>query len=248
MNRSTNSADACTSSDEGLRGDLEFGTIARLVAIAAQMYGDSLAIEDFETKLSFAQLLAEVRRASRALIARGIASGDRVCVWAPNCWQWVVCALTVHSVGAALVPINTRYKGAEAGYVIRKSAARVLFTVCDFLGADYAAYVTHEKREGGDLPSLELVVSLEGAATSGALAWNTFLEEGSGVSEAEAEARALAVEPGDLSDILFTSGTTGHAQGRHVDARADAARVPRLERCGGPPRGRQVPGGAAVLS
>ena len=53
----------------------------------------------------------------RALLARGVAHGDRVAIWAPNTWRWVVAALGAHAIGAVLVPINTRYKGDEAALV-----------------------------------------------------------------------------------------------------------------------------------
>ena len=196
--------------DEGRRGDLEFGTIARLVTISASRHGVRAAIVDGETTLSFVELADEVRRAARALLALGVAPGDRVAIWAPNSWQWEVAALAVHSVGAALVPINTRYKGEEAGYVLARSGARLLFTVCDLLGADLAAMVSSA---GTILPDLEMIVALSGGASADVLPWSAFLSVASESSEAEAEERALAVQPGDLSDILFTSGTTGNPKG-----------------------------------
>ena len=56
-----------------------------------------------------------------ALIATGIEPGDRVAIWAPNCWEWVVALLGLQSAGAALVPLNTRYKGVEAADILRRS-------------------------------------------------------------------------------------------------------------------------------
>ena len=110
--------------DEGKRGDREHGTIARLVRAAAERHGDRPAIVDGDETLSFARLAGEVSLAARALLAAGIARGDRVALWAPNGWRWIVAALAVHSTGAALVPINTRFKGEEAAYVLAKSSAR----------------------------------------------------------------------------------------------------------------------------
>src|SRR5580700_9926821 len=106
---------------EGARGDLELRTIPGLVDVAAAHHGERTAIEDRVTALTYRGLQATVKRASRALVARGIARGDRVAVWAPNRWEWIVAALATHSVGAVLVPLNTRFKGGEAAWILARS-------------------------------------------------------------------------------------------------------------------------------
>ncbi len=113
----------------------------------------------------------------------------------------------LQSAGGVLVPLNTRFKGAEAAYVLRKSGARILCTVGDFLDTNYV-----ELLAGEDLPSLEETLVLRGPA-SGATPWAEFLERGRSVAEDEARARAGAVSPDDVSDLLFTSGTTGRPKG-----------------------------------
>ena len=192
---------------EGARGDLEFGTIPELLAVAAARHGERTAVEDRLTALTYRALLALTTRAARALMARGIERGDRVAIWAPNRWEWIVAALATHAVGGVLVPLNTRFKGSEAAWILARSEARALFTVREFLGQDYLAML-----EGEPLPALSTRVLFEGADAN-AEAWSSFLGQGERVSEAEARARAATVEPGDLSDLLFTSGTTGKPKG-----------------------------------
>jgi HIP---CoA ligase len=196
--------------DDGRRGDLELGTIPRMVSIAAERHRGAHAIEDGDVTLTFEALEARVRAAAKGYLALGVARGDRVAIWAPNIWEWIVCALGVHSVGGVVVPVNTRYKGLEAAYLLRRSRACVLVTVNGFLGNDYLALL----RDSGEAtPDLRHTVVLRGACPHGAIDFTAFLDGGRDVSDADASARAAEVEPTDLADILFTSGTTGAPKG-----------------------------------
>jgi acyl-CoA synthetase (AMP-forming)/AMP-acid ligase II len=182
-------------------------TVPGLVRAAAERFADASAVEDGDLRLGFRDLERQALRAARAVCAAGLRPGDRAAVWAPNLLEWILAALGVQSAGGVLVTLNTRFKGAEAGYVLRKSGARLLFTMGEFLGTRYV-----DSLAGQDLPQLERIVALRGEA-DGATPWAAFLEEGGACSEDEARARAEAVGPDDLSDLLFTSGTTGSPKG-----------------------------------
>jgi acyl-CoA synthetase (AMP-forming)/AMP-acid ligase II len=182
-------------------------TIPRLVQASAARYAEKKAVEDGDIQLSFTELAEAGLRATRAFCAAGIEPGDRVGIWAPNVAEWIIAAIGLQSAGAVLVTLNTRFKGAEAAYVLRKSGARILCTMGDFLGVNYV-----EALRGEDLPGLEGIVVLREAA-EGATPWSDFLAGGDAVSEEQARARADSVSPDDLSDLIFTSGTTGRPKG-----------------------------------
>jgi acyl-CoA synthetase (AMP-forming)/AMP-acid ligase II len=141
-----------------------------------------------------------VRIAASALIARGIGAGDRVAIWAPNGREWIVAAIAAQTAGAAIVPLNTRMKGREAADILGRTGARLLFTVGDFLGADYPAMLAD-----ADLPALAAIVAFDRD-------WADFCAAGR-ADDVRVDDALAALTADHVSDIMFTSGTTGRAKG-----------------------------------
>ncbi|MET9123732.1 FadD3 family acyl-CoA ligase [Streptomyces sp. NPDC004528] len=202
-----------------MRGDLEWGSVPGLVRSAARRFADHEAVVEGRTRVTYAELGARVERAAAACLAAGVRTGDRVAVWAPNTLDWIVSALGAVSAGAVLVPLNTRFKGAEAAYVLSRSRARLLFVTGTFLGTSYVASLRRAAGEGDGpgplpgLPHLEQVVVLSDDAPADFLTWKDFLAAGDAVGPARTRERAASVAGTAPSDIVFTSGTTGRPKG-----------------------------------
>jgi acyl-CoA synthetase (AMP-forming)/AMP-acid ligase II len=202
------------------RGDLTWGTTSRLLTMTAHRVSEAEAVVDGHLRLTYRELDAEVTRAARAFLAAGLSKGDRVAIWGPNSAGWLIAALGLQRAGGVLVPLNTRFKGAEAAYILAKSRSRLLLTVTDFLGNDYPAMLAGAAGGHGtdrpieELPALERIVLLPTEKDeTGDTSWTEFLAGGQAVPAEEAERRAADVGPDDLADMLFTSGTTGNPKG-----------------------------------
>ncbi|MDT4894397.1 MAG: HIP---CoA ligase [Pseudonocardiales bacterium] len=187
-------------------------TTPRALREAARADPDAEALVDGAVRLSWREFEARVRAHAAFHITRGVQPGDRVAVWSPNTWHWPVAALAAHYAGATLVPINTRFTGHEALDILQRTGATTLVVAGPFLGTDRLAALLAAAGPDG-LPALRTVVRVPvagaGAPDPAVVEW----ADASSADTAEADERAAAVTPEDVSDIVFTSGTTGRSKG-----------------------------------
>src|SRR6185312_250052 len=115
------------------------GTIPQVLDRIADQFCKHEALVTPDRRLTFAELRDEVRRAAAAMIDLGVQAGDRVAIWSPNTWHWVVACLATHYAGGVMVPLNTRYTSSEAADILDRPAAPLLWAAGEFLGAAKAS-------------------------------------------------------------------------------------------------------------
>jgi HIP---CoA ligase len=165
---------------------LSWETIPEMVLSAADRFGNAEAVVDGPLRLSFAEVVDRIRCAAGSFAEFGIKKGDRVAVWAPNSAEWIIAAFGLLTAGGVLVTVNTRFKAEEAGDIITRSGAKAVLVHKGFLGQDYGA------------PAGVPVIDLK----------SDFLSSGSRSARDGGDLVAT-----DISEIIFTSGTTGRPKG-----------------------------------
>jgi fatty-acyl-CoA synthase len=153
-------------------------------------------------RYTYEEFDAAVDNLARALLGAGMAKGDRVAVWAPNCSEWVLLQYATARAGVILVNINPAYRTYELQYALNQSGSRMLFAVPTFKTSDYRTMIDSVRDE---LPQLERVVFL------GTEDWVALL--GEGADEAALHQRAAELSFDDPINIQYTSGTTGSPKG-----------------------------------
>jgi fatty-acyl-CoA synthase len=175
-------------------------------------FGEREALVDVPRGIrwTYAAFAAEVDRLARALLARGVAKGERVGVWAPNCAEWVVVQYATAKIGAILVNINPSYRTHELEYVLKQAGISHLFLAESFKTSDYAAMVEEVRASCPDLRETYVF---------GQDSWRALLARSEEATGEEVAAVQRGLDPNDAINIQYTSGTTGFPKGATLSHR-----------------------------
>lgn len=193
---------ASGTADVPLLGD----TIGENLDRAVRAFPDRDALVDRPTgrRWTYARLAADVDALALGLLELGIAKGDRVGIWAPNCAEWTLTQYATAKLGAILVTVNPAYRAHELEYVLNQAGIRLLVAAERFKTSDYAGMIGEVRPR---CPELERVLLL------GSPAWDDVLAAGRAADPAPLAARQGELAPDDPINIQYTSGTTGFPKG-----------------------------------
>jgi fatty-acyl-CoA synthase len=159
----------------------------------------------------------------RGLMKMGVEKGDRVAIWATNYPEWVITQFATALIGAILVTVNPAFKTRELEYGLQDSETQTLLLIGNFKSSNYVSMfyeVFPEAKQckpgqlaSKNLPLLKNVVFLGEETHPGMFTWKELIEMGKSVPPEKLEKRGNDLDPDDVINIQYTSGTTGLPKG-----------------------------------
>ncbi|MGZ4107859.1 MAG: AMP-binding protein [Tumebacillaceae bacterium] len=200
-------------------------TVGNLLDDITAQYADkeALVYHDRGLRYTYREFNETCKQAAKGLMKLGIERGEHVAIWATNYPEWVVSQFATGKMGAVLVTVNTNYRTSELEYLLRQSDSTTLILMEEFRGASYIDMlydIVPELRDAEPgklqserLPHLKNIIFLGDQKYPGMFNWSDVMEAGLTVSDEELHARQSALQPDDVINMQYTSGTTGFPKG-----------------------------------
>ncbi|WP_078414138.1 AMP-binding protein [Priestia abyssalis] len=202
-------------------------TIGRLLKQSIDLYGDQEAVVYSKEKIryTYKQFYDETTRVAKALIGLGVKKGEHIAVWATNVPEWLLLQFASARIGAVLVTVNTSYQTNELQYLLKQSDSTTLFFIDGFKGTSYLSIIqqlthhtfpqnTSNHQQESILPMLKNLIYIgEEDIPSHITKWQEFLMFGNAVTDEGLAEREESLQPDDVINMQYTSGTTGFPKG-----------------------------------
>ena len=187
-------------------------TVGTLLDRIAATHPDrpALVVRSQGIRLDYRQFHAEVERVAAGLLSLGLQRGDRIAIWAPNRYEWVVTQFASAKAGLILVTINPAYRTSELEYALNKVGCKALVLAPSFKTSDYAAMLDQIRSK---VPQLRAAILTDDAPRAGFLRYADVASSGTAEDLARVRELRTQLQPEDAINIQFTSGTTGLPKG-----------------------------------
>ena len=207
-------------------------TIGELFDRQCEAFADKEAIVynypevGLDLRLSYREYRDEVDRLAKGLLALGIQKGENVAVWATNVPEWILLEMALAKIGAVLVTVNTNYRASEIEYVLRQGDITTLFMIEEHRGNSYVESIyrvapelkdlndpIREQLSSANLPELKRVILIGDAALAGMMSYKNVVPLGEDITDETLRERQSSLDPHDVIQMQYTSGTTGFPKG-----------------------------------
>ncbi len=188
-------------SDVPLLGETIFQNLRRTAERFSNR--EALVVAHQGHRSTYAELIEQCELIARGLMARGVRNGDRVGIWSPNRYEWVIVQYATAAIGAILVNINPAYRTSELEYALNQSGISLLILAAGFRQADYAAMLAEVK---GRCPELREALVLEDG-------WEALKRDAAKTSVDALRELEASLQFDNPINIQYTSGTTGFPKG-----------------------------------
>jgi fatty-acyl-CoA synthase len=200
-------------------------TVGKLLEEKAKIHPDHEAVvyADRGLRMTYRQFDDYCRLVARGLMKLGIEAGEHIAIWATNTPEWLACQFATGKMGAVLVTVNTNYRTAELEYLLKQSDSTTLILIEQYRDSSYIDMIyeiapeLHECKPGqlkaSRLPKLKNIIVLSDTRYPGTYSWNDIITMAAEVTEEQLDERMNSLDPHDVINMQYTSGTTGFPKG-----------------------------------